>query len=257
MKIFTFAHKRPDFIPLQNRSFKRHVKGDFEFVVFNNAVFDRGREYDEINQVCKNESIRVFDVQMDAEICDHAAKLETNIGHQGAFTDGRYTNANVACAYPLCWAWRRIMSKANEPVLLLHSDVFLVGDLNPTEVLRETDMVFIPQARPNGVRYAWEAFVLIGQIPEPETMDWWCGSVNGQLVDVGGQTHHYFAAHPELRIKHIREKYQDYEGSIFHIDDKPVALHYFRGSNWNNKSKEYHRAKTEWLKGMLNESANR
>ena len=36
IKIYTYSHNRPDFIEPQFNSIKKHVKDDFEFIVFNN-----------------------------------------------------------------------------------------------------------------------------------------------------------------------------------------------------------------------------
>ena len=36
VKIYTYSHNRPDFIKLQYETIKRHVKNDYEFIVFNN-----------------------------------------------------------------------------------------------------------------------------------------------------------------------------------------------------------------------------
>ena len=36
IKIYTYSHNRPDFIEPQYNSIKKHIKDDFEFIVFNN-----------------------------------------------------------------------------------------------------------------------------------------------------------------------------------------------------------------------------
>ena len=70
LKIFTFAHKRPDFIELQLRSFKKNLQEDFEFIVFNNAVFDLGgrENYVSIKLACLRLGVKEIEIQRDKGI---------------------------------------------------------------------------------------------------------------------------------------------------------------------------------------------
>ena len=48
--IFTYAHKRPDFIELQYDSIKKCLRCEYEYIVFNNAI-DSKSQYDEIKNI--------------------------------------------------------------------------------------------------------------------------------------------------------------------------------------------------------------
>ena len=37
--IFTYSYNRPDFIEIQEKTFKKFLKDDYEFVVFNDARY--------------------------------------------------------------------------------------------------------------------------------------------------------------------------------------------------------------------------
>ena len=64
LKIYTFAHKRPDFLEIQLKSFQKNLEDDFEFIVFNNAIFDINKsDYNNINTWCKDNNIQCIDIE--------------------------------------------------------------------------------------------------------------------------------------------------------------------------------------------------
>jgi hypothetical protein len=257
LKIFTFAHKRPDFIELQLKSFRKYLREDFEFTVFNNAAFDQHPgSRDSITKECARLSLNEIKIGRDELLTKSAAQYSVG---PVFLSNGMYHNANVACAYPLCWAWQRI-SKESGPICILDSDMFLVEPITLTDYLKEHDLCFVSQAREH-IRYAWNGIILANphKLEQPETLNWWCGQVDGVPVDVGGQTYRYFIEHP-TRIMHIGPEsfYEDpsvdfqpsaYE--VLHLGDKTI-LHYRSGSNWNHQTPEYHRKKTAWLLQKVN-----
>ena len=197
LNIFTFAHKRPDFIELQLKSFRKYLQEDFKFWVFNNAAFDIQKDnYRKIEAECTRLGLDHRGILFDQEITDQAPKY--NVGPVFR-PNGMYDNANVACAYPLCWAWERILSKMGNPMCIMDSDMFLVEPIKLTDYLKENDLCFVSQAREH-VRYAWNGIILANppQLPVPETLNWWCGQVDGIPVDVGGQTYKYFNDYPKF-----------------------------------------------------------
>lgn len=262
--IYTFAHKRPDFIEFQVRSFRAHLGEEFQFTIFNNAAFDIDpTNYFEIAKQGKIWGAEVVDVEKDPPIIRGCEAQET-IGPMFN-SEGVYHNPNVACAYPLCWAWTRLISKTIGNVCLIDSDIFLTSPIVLSDFLFESPFCFIPQFRKGAEEYAWNAFALLNldTLPEPETLNWYCGKVNGVPVDVGGQTSAYFRAHPYLQKTEIRAEYVSDEGGLsFHpadyeklyIDDKQFAVHHRSGSNWNGRSHGYLEAKKAWLIKLLEDS---
>jgi len=265
IKIYTFAHKRPDFIELQFKSFKKNIKEDFEFIVFNNANFDVDRtHYDGINKMCQSLGCQVIDIQKDNELATTLPHSTDPIlfGH-----DGAYTNANMACAYPLCYAWQRILSKTDDKICIIDSDMFVTHPIELSPLLDKYQLCFVPQIRHNEINekvaeYMWNGIVLanLQSLPDKEKINWWCGRVKDIPVDVGGQTTMYLDEHPELKLLHIRVRHiPDEPTTNFHpsnyeiiwLEDQQAILHYRSGSNWNNMSPDYHVKKTRWLRHKL------
>jgi hypothetical protein len=266
MKIYTFAATRPDFIELQLRTFRKYLQEPFSFTVFNNAVFPDKHPYyrEEVDRVCHELGIPVIDVQKDPELTTRLANQESD--YQIFSLGGAYANPNVACAYPLCWAWENFIAQEKEPVCFLDSDLFLTGPVRLSEYLERYDMVFVPQFRVGAKEYMWNVLFLANpsKLPDPRSINWYCGKINNVPVDVGGQTYRYLETHPELKALRVGARHiddsdpgadfhpADYE--IFYFEDEPKMLHYRSGSNWNYRSNEYHEKKTTWLKKTIGEN---
>lgn len=250
IQIFTFSQTRPDFIELQLRSFAKYLKEDFQFTVFNNDAFNKSNV---TAAECKKLGLECIDVERDSTLEAKCNALEP--AGSSVFDGSVYRNINVACGYSLCWSWENVISKKTGNVCILHSDVFLVEPIRLSDALADADIRYFPQRRIS-FEYMWEALVIanMDRLPVPETMNWFCGLVDGINVDVGGQTSQYIKDHPDVRRKHLQaERFNDGDETgyeMFYVDGVPV-LHYLRGSNWNKQSSEYHRLKTEWLKNKI------
>ncbi len=188
--IVTLADKRPDFIEIQLRSFEKHLTGDFEFMVLNNA-FDRSRSL-AIESECLRLGLREVKVRF-------SKKLAKAHGER-AFKFGRYSNPNLACSYAMQWFWNEVLPGLKEKNLVfIDSDMFLMGTLNVQELLGDAALAYIPQFRGSNleIEYPWNGIVvadLSRDLPF-QAMDWHPGSVSGIPCDVGGQNHFWLRSH--------------------------------------------------------------
>jgi hypothetical protein len=259
---YAFTSNRPDFIELQVKSFKKYLQEDFSFTIFNNSKFDRMPEYLGIEDMCRKYEIMTFDVLKDEDLIDRCNALEMSC--RVFNNQGNYSNPNCAGCYACCFVWEKHISKyQGGNVCLLHPDVFLDQPVTLSDYLKDTPLCFMPQTRPNlGGIHMHDAMVLadMSKLPDPETIFWWGSRVNGILTDIGGQTFFYLKAHPDLNPTLIQQRFTEddpttefhpSEYEVFSIADRPIALHYLRGSNWNYRSEIYHKQKTEWLKKRL------
>ena len=265
LKFFAFTSNRVDLIELQIRSFKKYLQEDFTFTIFNNSKFDRPQEHEGIEQMCRKWGITTHDVEKDQELIDRCNRIETKctvFNNQGS-----WSNNNCAGLYACCYVWEKFIVKETGPICLLHPDVFLERPVKLTDYLQDSPLCFIPQTRENlGGNHMHDALVLadMSRLPDAKDIFWWGSLVNGISTDIGGQTYFYLKAHPELIPTYIQPHYYEddpavdfhpSEYEIFSINDRPIALHYLRASNWNYRSAEYHQRKTAWLKQRLNLAA--
>lgn len=269
IKIFVFTSNRPDFIDLQAASFRKYLKDDFEFVVFNNAKLSGDSSYNEINERCKAVGATSIDVQKDSALINKCQGLETTCSIFNPH--GVYSIANVAHAYALNWAWQNVISKEKGPIAVFDMDIFLIQPISLIKVLQSHHLCCVYDGKPRSnqgppIMYMWPTFVIadMAKLPSPETLNWWCGQIENVPVDVGGHTYEYFQAHPELDILNVRRTHfiDSINGDFnpanpsnydeFTLGDS-IVLHYRSGSNWNRRNDEYHRRKTEWLKRRIEE----
>lgn len=259
IKIYTYFHRRPDFAEIQIKSLKKYLKDEFELTVFNNAKFDIDkRNYNEINRICNELGVKVIDVEKEDAIIAPYLKLEEAIGNRIFSDDGSYINPNVAVAYSLCYIWDKFMCKEQHKVAFLQHDMFLKEPVSFVEYMGDNGLCYIPQSRTREdgslINYMWNTFFLadVPNLPEPEKINWWCGSVDGIRVDVGGQTYKYLDDHTEVNkliIPHVT--LNEFGSQDIILGDKAL-IHYYRGSNWDRQTDDWHKRKTEWLLSAVN-----
>ncbi len=261
IKFFAFTSNRPDFIELQYKSFKKYLQEDFKMVVFNNSKFDRMHEYEPIEAVCRKYGIETHDVEKDEDLirrCNETEKSCTVFNNRGS-----WSNPNCAGCYACCYVWEKHILKETGNICLLHPDVFLDRPVTLSDYIKDVPLAYIPQTRAGlGGLHMHDALLLadMSKLPDPDQINWWGSLVNGIATDIGGQTYFYFKNHPDLKTTFITPGYCQDDASlnfhpseyeIFSINEKPIALHYFRGSNWDYKSQQYHELKTKWLHERL------
>jgi len=262
LTFYAFTSNRPDFIELQVKSFRKYLQEDYSFVLLNNSRFDRMPEYQAIEDIARKYGVKTVDVEKDQELIDRCNATEKSCTVFNSA--GSWSNPNCAGNYAACYAWEKYIIKETGNICLLHPDVFLDKPVKLSSYLETTPLCFIPQGRPglDGI-HMHDALVLadMSKLPDPEQIFWWGSLVNGIATDIGGQTYFYLKNHPDLKPTLIQPWYtQDNPGLDFHpseyevfaINDQSIAVHYFRGSNWDHKSSDYHIKKTAWIKQRLN-----
>ena len=202
VKIYTLACFRPDFIPIQFNSIKRHLTDEFEFIVFNNEkpgnrTYDKNRRA-QIFKICDELKIQCIDVEFDETI--------QHLNGEKAFDNGVYVNDNLSCAYGNAFAWKNYVSKWDCLGCIIDSDMFLIKDVSFVELMKGYDLGFIPSYRENcTIKYMWNGFVLadIPNLPNPEEIGWGCNKINGIAVDVGGENYYYLEKYKDqLKLRY-------------------------------------------------------
>ena len=218
IKIYTYSHNRPDFIEPQYNSIKKHIKDDFEFIVFNNERNggDPGSGYkperiDEIYDVCKKLNIKCIRVELDPE-------LQFINGYKQFEGDSYVSGGSHACAYSFSWGWKYYISQDDSISMIIDSDMFFIKDISIQSLLEDYNLAFIPSYRYHSkyqsednrgsiaLYYPWNGVVIadIPNMPNPSELKWGLGVFNGQPCDVGGEGHSYLNTYKDqLKIKYI------------------------------------------------------
>jgi len=281
--VITHAYLRPDFIEIQDKTFKKFLKDDYEFIVFNDARNQSLRK--EITAICNKLNLRCIEIPQ----AIHDRPYLKRFPHEDR------NNACARCANVVQYSLNELGFKYNGLVAIIDSDMFLIKDFSIANFMANHDIAGIPQSRGN-IHYLWNGIVFFNMntLPDKETMDFNCGIINGNPVDVGGYTYYYFQKHPEVRKKEINLTYphnfacaqclkncQDFacthnteflKQNNFH-DARVIAfiqngppnmeftldrtfIHYRGGGNWDGQSAEYHRNKTKILLDFINSITN-
>jgi hypothetical protein len=177
-----------------------------------------------------------------------------------------HETVNISCGYGIQWAFENFISKQTTgTAAILDSDMFMLAPLSLSEFLSPDDIAAIPQSREH-VDYLWNGIVFMNMdtLPARDTMNFMCGRVDDQPVDVGGLLHHWLHdARPS--VKHIGQSGQicasndnlaalppamlEYYEDRFKIEIVAGAfLHYGSGSNWSLQTEEYHASKTAFVR---------
>lgn len=261
--IITHSFNRPDFIEIQDKTFKKFLKDDYTFVVFNDAPQEEVSN--QIIETCNRLNLPC--IRIPQSIHD-APYLQRWPGEE-------YNHPCVRCANVVQFSLDTLGFDHNGIVMIIDSDMFLVKEFCVQDFLTGFDIAGVPQSREH-VKYIWNGLVFFNMqtLPDKKTIDFNCGKVDGIGVDVGGHTYNYFKSHPEVIIKVIdnghypsnfivSESTNENVKFLFshNVNDfefllKNSFFHYRSGGNWNNQPKEYHEKKTIVLNSFIDKCLN-
>ena len=244
--LFTYAYNRPDFIETQYKTFKKFLKDDYEFVVFNDAR-DRGMEQ-RINGVCKQLGIRCIRIPQEIHERPYLKRWPGESKHAPAVR-----NCNV-----VMYSLNEVGFKHDGIVALFDSDLFLVKDFSISGYTKGYDLAGLPQPRP-GITYLWIGLTFLDMrtMPNKTTIDFNCGRVGDQPVDSGGYTYYYLKNNPQLRVDFFDKNFMkgfhfiDGQTSAVSLENDTMFLHYYAGTNWTNYAASYHDHKTAVLNQFI------
>lgn len=258
MKIYTIVANKPDLLALQLESFRRNLTEAFEFIVINNSPLANPESWDAITSECSRLGIKCIDVTYDAGL---AKQYESDSGDR-VLVKHQYSFMTIGCGYGVQRTWQNIISNETGKVALIHHDMFCLKPINLSEYLGDAALAFIPQIKPGVNVHLWEGFVIANMdiLPDAKQINWAHGLINNVRLDVGGMSHYWFQAHPEVKWKGIKTNHiedtldVDFHPALFEylcFDDVSAVLHYRAASDWMEQGKEYHDKKTAWLKRQL------
>jgi len=206
--LITYAFNRPDFIEVQYKTFKKYLRDDYEFIVFNDAK-NKKMEMD-INNVCDNLAIRCFRIPQAIHSRPYLQRLSFGPFHTYQLPAVR--NSNV-----VQYSLDLLGFKHNDLVAIFDSDLFLIKEFSIREYLKGYNIAGWPRAgyiipnpserikkenRVSAPVFLWIGLVFFDMpaIRNKKLINFNCGIINGFQVDAGGFTH-YFLISREAKPK--------------------------------------------------------
>lgn len=208
--IITHNYNRPDCTEIQVKTFKKFVKDDYEFVVFNNAQDPQKRQ--DIRNVCQKHSLRCIEIPQ--EIHDRPYLFRAP-----------QENKNHACcrvANCIQYSLDVLGFKHDDIVVIIDTDMFLIKPFSFRDFMRGYDLAGVPQRR-GPVTYLWQGLIMFNMqtLPDKEQLNFNCGSIEGQPCDVGGYSHKYLKSHPNVKIRFFADEKTtqqlDYSSEFIHL----------------------------------------
>lgn len=258
--IITHSYNRPDFIEIQAQTFKNFLSDDYEFVVFNDAPKEAMCQ--QINDMCAKLDIPCMRIPQSI----HTAPYLPREPHDD------FQNPAVRCANVVQYSLDVLGFDHDGIVMIIDADMFLIKPFNIAEYLNDSQLAGVPQKREH-IHYIWNGLVLFNMntLPDKRSINFNCKKVEGVAVDVGGGVFHYFTAHPQLKFTSIgneyinqwielsaRQKKHEAVQLLYHMQPNNIEfllnytfLHYRSGTNWDMRTSEYHKTKTEILNEFI------
>jgi hypothetical protein len=226
INIFTFQFNNAAFLEKQYYSFKKFLKRPHQLVCINNASDMRDKS--KIFSVCSEYGIPNY--------------YTGNIRHDKAGSSHQQA---------LNWAWKSLISKHSDTVIIVDHDMFPIKEFNLYEGY---DVAAVMQGRGEHIRYFHPGILIIHpSLKDRDQVDFTGEEIDGLRCDTGGNWHHYLKSHPDLKIKEM--SLVDIQDDEFKENELQMCedflLHFRAGSNWNNAPKELFQKKVEVLNEAL------
>lgn len=234
MKIFSVHCSRTDFLRLQVESLKDFCSDSFEYFCIDNFLNTSQSQF--IQEECKSlgvNHIRCDNYTISGTAWDHAPALNSI----------------------------KKFASDDEVVIILDFDIFMIDKFSFIDYISDYDISGIYMQRDNFEKeYIAPFVVIVNKNISQIDFD------GGEGCDVGGNTRFYLKNKNVKWLKHTSYLNRPGDINVFNFDYDPSYMvqmiessfiHYFRGSNWDQKNNEFHVLKTKWLNELLVAARNK
>lgn len=260
--VMTHCYNKPEFIVWQAQSFKKFLKDDYEFIVFNDTP--NQQLCDRTENICKSLHVRTIRVPQSIHVGRGGPSVECGDTIQ-------YMLNTVGFDYPGI-------------VVLIDSDMFLIRDLHIEKFLNNNHLAALPQyreGRHGTVTYLLPNLMIFNMetLPDKHTLDFNLGIIDDVATDTAGFTFFYLMSHPQLKwlqtsINYVLDKENtSLSQKVIHTFKKSpkfwelltiqkfdyefyndfAFLHFRAGSNWNKMESGKLAKKTQLLTEAMEE----
>lgn len=213
VRIVTSHFNRPDFVELQYLSMKKYVKDkDVELIVVNDAFdyahirnWNNKNVKKEIEDMCKKYGILCIPFPQNLHGGNRYRLYPSRLFEFWKTT--HYNNSNTRCS-DVCQFGYNLFGKNFDGIYVcMDGDMFFERDVNFNEVVKDYDMLGVPQTR--GVKYWWNGIVVFNMqtLKNKHLISFDCGLINKQPTDCGGQLYWYKYLTPEAKIKDVPKSF--------------------------------------------------
>ena len=198
--LFTYAYNQPDFIEIQYKTFKKFLKDDYEFIVFNDA--SEAEMASQIVAMCQKYDIRCIPIPQEIHEIPYLDRpKESNLA--------KYNWPNVRNCNVVQYSLDMIGIYHDDIVALFDSDLFLIKEFSIRAFMKKNNIAavmrpcydqwwkhtcneFHPGIEPFNYMWIGLAFLNMPLLEDRAAINFNCGFVHDTIkVDSGGYTHYY------------------------------------------------------------------
>jgi hypothetical protein len=188
----THTYNQPELIHWQNAAFKKFLKDDYRFVVFNDAP--NAQTSQETRTLCEALGISCIDVPQSI----HHYTAPYLPGSRNPFGD-----PSAECADTIQYMLDTLGFDHPGLVAIFDSDMFLIREFSLEKEMQGYAIGGHPQYRQSSqerITYLLPNLVFLdmSQLPDKRSLNFNVGSIYGVNVDTGGYTYYYLQQHPEV-----------------------------------------------------------
>tara|TARA_Y100000590_G_scaffold317912_1_gene359685 strand:+ start:3476 stop:4303 length:828 start_codon:yes stop_codon:yes gene_type:complete len=271
--IYSTHFNIPEYIDLQFTSLKKYFQSDFEFIVINDAKikgdltnFNQLDLEEKINNICNKNNINCS--RFPQEYHNNRKFLFSNT------IEPKTNNAVTRCADVTQFCINHFTENYNKGYLMiLDADMFFINYFNILNFMENHNVGGIKQK----MGYLWNGICIFDSKLNLKELNFDCGYVNNEPVDVGGQTYYFMKKYDNI-IKYIpitcshytfEETFENESDNIKKIlleycnlrEDKSAnkeiilnncILHIRSGGNWDYRTKEFKYKELDIIKNYIN-----
>ena len=270
--IYSTHFNMPEYIELQLKSLKKHFNSDFEFIIINDAkkYGDLTNFYDtnlesKINNICKKNNLEC--IIFPQEYHSNRTILFSTT------TEPKTMNAVTRCSDVTQFSINHFTQNYNNGYLMiLDADMFFINNFNIIKFMENYNIGGVKQK----MGYLWNGICILDSKLNLNELNFDCGYVNNEPVDVGGQTYYFMEKYKDdIKYKSITCSHYTFEETFEKESDniKKILLEYSNlrkdksankeiilnkcilhirsGGNWDYRTKEFKYMELEIIKKYI------
>ncbi len=219
VRIFTFHYNRPEFVEYQYATFKKFLRDDYEWIVFNDAPNVNLEKA--IREVCEKNGVKCVQYEQDWHkidpindwICTNVdtKKKNSHIGFlmkdDGLDPDEVSQQCSVRHSHVIQYALENFGYNHDDIVVIMDADVFPIKPISFRSLLVDVPLAGLDRYEPtcptdNRVCCHFICPPLIvfdpRRLPDVQQLKFHVGFIDGMLHDTGSHSQAYLDQHPEV-----------------------------------------------------------
>lgn len=271
--IYTTQFNMPEYIDLQVKSLQKYFKCDYEYIVVNDAKingdltnFNQSELEGKINTICNKNNVKC--VRFPQEYHNNRVVLFPET------LEPNTNNAVTRCSDVIQYCIKHFVENYNNGYLMiLDADMFFINEFNIIEFMKNSNVAGIKQK----MGYLWNGICIFDSSLNLNELNFDCGYVNNEAVDVGGQTYYFMQKYKDIiKYRPITCSHYTFEDTIDTIDNNVInllkqycqlredksankeiilnksILHIRSGGNWDYRTKEFKYKELEIAEDYIN-----